>query len=540
VTRVLRCVCLLAAADFAYAQGADAPRTRAERSGYTETTRHDEIRPFLDSVAASARGAVHLTSMGRTTAGRELWMAVVSRPGVRTPADAARLRRPVVYVQANIHSGEVEGKEAVLALVRDLTRDARPNVLDSLVWLVVPNYNADGNETVGPQARQRTEQNGPELVGQRPNGMGLDLNRDYVKAEAPETRASLAVIDAWRPHLFVDCHTTDGSFHGYALTYAPSLHPAAPLGTWSHDSLLPLLRTRVAERHRYPLFAYGNFSASYGDERLTDTVKTGWYTYDHRARYGVNLQGLTGSVSVLLEGYSHDPFERRVKSMYATLRELLSLAADPRQGVMARTRAARRAIATTTAEIPLGARFSSRPMTADVVMEPLVRANDSTARSEPGVPIGFRRTGRLITQRMPVVDRFEATLTRRPPVGYAFDAAHTNVVELLRRHGVLVDSLPRARTIAIERFIVDSIRQATRPFQGHREMTLAGRWERTSIELPAGTWIVRRGGDRDLIAFQLLEPESDDGVVTWNLLDQAIRVGAAAPVVRLMSPVPRR
>jgi hypothetical protein len=540
VSRILIAAMMLASAGAVVAQGTSAPRTRAERSTYTETTRHDEIRPFLDSVASASRGAVQITSMGKTTNGRELWMAIVSRPGVRTPAEAARLRRPVVYVQANIHSGEVEGKEAVLALLRDLVLDPRANVLDSLVWLVVPNYNPDGNEMVGPQAKQRYEQNGPELVGQRPNGAGLDLNRDYVKAEAPETRASLATVDAWRPHVFVDCHTTDGSFHGYALTYAPSLHPAAPLGSWSHDSLLPLLRARVAERHRYPLFPYGNFSAAYGDERLTDTVKTGWWTYDHRARYGVNLQGLTGTVAVLLEGYSHDPFERRVKSMYATLRELLSLAADPSQRVMARTLAARRAIGTMRNEVPLGARFSTQPRRLDVVMEPLMRVADTTTRSEPGVPLGYRRTGRLVTQTMPVVDRFEPTLTRRPSQGYAFDAALTDVVMLLRRHGVRVDSLTRARTVTVERFVVDSLRQAPRPFQGHREVTASGRWERATQELKAGSWIVRRQGDRDLVAFQLLEPESDDGVLTWNLLDASLRAGTAAPVVRLLAPVPLR
>ncbi|MCU0648951.1 MAG: M14 family metallopeptidase [Gemmatimonadaceae bacterium] len=538
--RVVQSV-LLAAPLVATAQGDGAPRTRAERTRYAETTRHDEIRPFLDSVAALAPRAVHVTSMGRTTQGRELWMAIASRPLVRTPADARRLGRPVVYVQANIHSGEVEGKEAVLALLRDLATSSSPTPLDSIVWLVVPNYNADGNETVGPQARQRYEQNGPELVGQRPNGMGLDLNRDYVKAEAPETRAALTVIEAWRPHVFVDCHTTDGSFHGYALTYAPSLHPAAPLGAWSHDTLLPTLRERVATRHQFPLYAYGNFSAGYGDERLTDTVKTGWWTYDHRARYGVNLQGLTGTVAVLLEGYSHDPFERRVRSMYATLRELLSLAADPAQRILARTAAARQATRTLIGEIPIGATFTTTPRVDELVMEPLAKSGDSTARSEPGVPLGFRRTGRLVRQRMPVYDRFDATRRQRASVGgYAFDARWTDAVALLRRHGVTVDSLRSARTVVVDRFVVDTVRRAARPFQGHTELAVIGRWERRTEQLPAGSWVVRRGTDRDLVALQLLEPESDDGLLTWNVFDAGVAVGQPVPVMRLARPVPAR
>jgi hypothetical protein len=546
VTRFpLRPVALVAATLLAatplVAQGPAAPRTRAERTAYTETTRHDEIRPFLDSVAAAAPAAVHVTSMGRTTNGRELWLAIASRPLVRTPEEARRLGRPVVYVQGNIHAGEVEGKEALLALLRDLARDPRPNPLDSLVWLVVPNYNADGNEAVGPQGRQRTEQQGPELVGQRPNGAGLDLNRDYVKAAAAETRAALAIIDAWRPHVFVDCHTTDGSFHGYALTYAPSLHPAAPLGAWSHDTLLPTLRARVAERHRFPLFPYGNFSAAYGDERWTDTVKTGWWTYDHRARYGVNLQGLTGTVAVLLEGYSHDPFERRVRSMYATLRELLSLAAEPGQRVLARTTAARRAATRLATPVPIGARFTTRPDTQPVVLEPLVRAADSTVRAEPGVPIGYRRSGRFLTQRMPVLDRFEPVLTRpASPGGYALVGDWPEAVALLARHGVRVDTLRRAIPVPVERFVVDSVRRASRPFQGHAEVTVRGRWERATVTLPAGTVVVPRGTDRDLVALTLLEPEADDGLLTWNHFDRALAPGTPAPAVRLLRPVRRR
>ena len=126
-------------------------------------------------------------------------------------------------MQGNIHSGEVEGKEALLALLRDLTMDPKPNVLDSIVLIAVPDYNADGNEALAPQARNRGAQQGPEMVGTRPNAQGINLNRDYVRAETPETKGSLAMFNAWDPDVFVDLHTTDGSYHGYALTYSPSL-----------------------------------------------------------------------------------------------------------------------------------------------------------------------------------------------------------------------------------------------------------------------------------------------------------------------------
>ena len=127
--------------------------------------------------------------------------------------------------------------------------------------IVEPIYNADGNDHFAPQATNRTEQNGPEIVGERPNGQHLDLNRDFIKAETPETRMTLGMFRDWDPDVFVDLHTTDGSFHGYALTYAPSLNPARAVfaGPYTRDSLLPVLRQRMHDRDHFEIFDYGNF-----------------------------------------------------------------------------------------------------------------------------------------------------------------------------------------------------------------------------------------------------------------------------------------
>ena len=155
----------------------------------------------------------------------------------------------MVYLQANIHAGEVEGKEAAQMLLRDLTLGPLAPLLDSLVLLVVPIYNVDGNEALAPGDTNRPGQNGPALVGRSANGQGLDLNRDYVKMEAPETRAPRR-CSRWDPHVFVDLHTTNGSYHGYALTYSPGLNPnATAANDFVRDRLLPRLRSRMSERH---------------------------------------------------------------------------------------------------------------------------------------------------------------------------------------------------------------------------------------------------------------------------------------------------
>src|SRR5436190_11612169 len=227
------------------------PRTTAERSDYAATSTSVEVGAFLDSLEL-AGAPISVSEMGTSALGRPIYLVIAADPVVTSAAEAAASGKLVIYLQANIRAGEVEGKEAVLALLRELAGPRR-ELLQRLVVLVAPNYNPDGNDALGPQAVNRSEQNGPELVGQRADGLNLDLNRDYFKAEAPETRASLArVYTTWDPALMVDLHTTDGTRHGYLLTYAPPLDPNGPPGptTFARDQMLPALRRTLQDKYR--------------------------------------------------------------------------------------------------------------------------------------------------------------------------------------------------------------------------------------------------------------------------------------------------
>jgi murein tripeptide amidase MpaA len=520
--------CAPGAAPGPAADAAPGPRTRAERSGYTETSTHADVVGFLDALGAEGL-PLRVEALGRTTEGRDLPLVVASRPLPASPEAARRSGKPIVYLQGNIHAGEVEGKEALQALLRDLLRDPRPNALDSVVVLMVPIYNADGNERFGPQAENRSEQNGPERVGVRANAQGLDLNRDYVKAEAPETRASLAAFAAWDPDVFVDLHTTDGSYHGYALTYAPSLTPAAgEAGAAARDAWLPELRRRMRARHGRETFDYGNFSQRYGADVNTDTVREGWFSYDHRPRFGTNYVGLRGRISLLGEAFSHDPFERRVQATREFVREILSLAAER----SAELRARRAALPRPGDEVALRAELTRSPYVGDVLTEDLAPADPSLPR-EPGVHPGVRRTGRFRTLRIPVHDRFDATLRRTLPHAWLLGPEQAAAVAALRLHGVRVDSVAAPAEVALEVFTVDSATFAARPFQGHREAVVHGRWTRVRRTVRGG-WTVPAGQPLGVVAAYLLEPESDDGLATWNAFDAALAPGREFPVARVV------
>ena len=516
------------------------PRTRAERTNYIETSHYDDVVAFIDSLKRLG-APIAVGSIGTTSEGRQIPYVIASRPLVSTPEAARSLGRPIVYVQGNIHAGEVEGKEALQALIRDLVYQSKRNVLDSIVLIAVPIYNADGNERFADQARNRSEQSGPALVGQRPNAQGLDLNRDYMKADAPETRASLRMFNQWDPDFFVDLHTTDGSYHGYALTYAPSLNPAADIGpafmggAYVRDSLLPELRNRVRSRRGYEIFDYGNFVSQ-------DSAARGWFTYDHRPRFGTNYYALRGRMSVLSEAYSHDPFPRRVASTYAFVSELLSLVAERGARIRRSSARADSAVASwgsgaSPAQVPIRADLTKSPYTGEVVVENLERTGD-TVRTEPGVRRGMRRVGSYSRVRMPVYDRFTATMTTLIAWGYALPATDTAGARLLAAHGITMERTHGACAVSAESFATDSVIVSPTAFQNRRNVRVEGRWQRTDTQLDTGAYVVRLAQPLGVLATYMIDPRSDDGLVAWNVGDRVASGQLRTTPVRLTTPLP--
>lgn len=498
---------------------ARAQSTRAERSGYLETSSLADVVAFLDTLSARSPD-IRVTRLLTSTEGRDVPVVTASRPLVRDAAEARRSGKPVVFLQANIHAGEVEGKEASLMLLRELATGALRPLLDSVVLLVVPVYNADGNEALAPGDVNRPGQNGPAMVGRRANGQGLDLNRDYVKQEAPETRATAGLVAEWDPALFIDLHTTNGSYHGYALTFSPPLNQnEGPASRFVRTELLPEVRRRMKARHGYETFWYGNFR-----NQEPDSLVAGWETYEGAPRYGTNWTGLRGRMAVLSEAYSNADFQTRVLATEAFVREILGFVAERAAEVGAANAADDR-----DRPDSIGIRSTLAPPTEMEVIAEITRAagdgSHGFARRE--------RTGTFRTIRMPVFDRFVATRSEAIPAAYLIPPDWPGVIEVLRRHDIAVEQLTAPWTGRVEAFRIDSLRTARREFEGHRAATAAGRWFGRDGSAAAGWFRVSTDQPRGVLAAYLLEPASEDGLLTWNLFDRGLSQGAEAPVLRV-------
>jgi hypothetical protein len=514
--------------------------TRAEQTAYQETSRYDEVRGFIDALARETP-KVRVEVFGISEEGRDLPLVVVGDPPAPAPPGRSSSRLPVVLVMANIHAGEVEGKEATLHLLRRLALGDLQPLLRSAVWLFAPIYNADGNEKISLE--NRVEQNGPiGGVGTRENAKGLDLNRDFMKLDSSEARALVALFSRWNPDVVVDLHTTNGSYHGYHLTYAPGLnantHPR--IAAFTHEQLLPAVREAMRTRHSFRAFDYGNFTtADAMDDELEgfapgETRQKVWRTFDGRPRFGTNYTGIRNRIAILSEAYSYLDFEGRVKVTEAFVEEIMRFVAAHGGEVTAVTSAVDDAWSRGTAppEQGIASSVQALPTPVDV----LVGAIGSTVNPRSGKSMRTMIETTAVPTSMIVYDRFVPTAMRRVPAEYIVPAAANGAADIverkLREHGVELERVGKASRRTVEQFVLTQVRQDEQAFQGHRATSIEGKFEKRDIDVPAGSLVVSTRQPLGGLVFYLLEPESDDGLTTWNFLDAALKIEGAHPVLK--------
>ncbi len=496
--------------------------TRAERTGYQETSSYADVMRFAQRTAASSR-RIHLTTFGYSFEGRALPLAVVGdvRDGSADAVHASGKLR--VFVQANIHAGEVCGKEAMQMLLRDLARGRHAAWLDSLVLLIAPIYNADGNERV--RLTNRGRQHGPVGgMGQRPNAQGLDLNRDHMKLESPEARSLVRLMREYDPHVAIDLHTTNGTHHGYHLTYSPPLHPNTHPGISRvlRSELFPAVTRAIKAKHGWDFYYYGNVPRS--------GVDRGWYTFDHRPRFNNNYVGLRNRLAILSEAYAYATFQDRVFASLWFVEEIIGHVHQYSSRIRRLIEELDDALIAGR-ELALTATWAESDEPVDIIM------GEVTEERHPftGQPM-FRRTEAQRIERMPEFGTFRPVKTSRAPSAYVIPAELVDVLHKLDDHGIVWERVDRPTRRVVERFTIDSSAVAPREFQGHHVRTVFGSYQEVAEDIPMGAVIVSTSQPLGRLAFTLLEPESDDGLVTWNVLDDEIEGTDSYPIVRLPPP----
>ena len=524
--RVSACalVTAIVAACDASAPPADAFLTRAERTDYRETSSYADVVDFLRR-AAAASPSVHYTTFGHTTEGRALPLAVVGDIEDPSPVSVRASGRTVVYLQGNIHAGEVCGKEALQMLLRDLMSGRHGEWRESMILLIAPIYNADGNERVTLTNRGR--QHGPiGGMGQRPNAQGYDLNRDHMKLDSPEARSVARLLNEFDPQVAVDLHTTNGTRHAYHLTYSPPLHPNTPaeIDDFLRERLLPHVTAQVREKHGWEFYYYGNAGARGGGAR--GGGERGWYTFDHRPRFNNNYLGLRNRIAILSEAYSYATFEERVLATLYFVEEILHHVHEHASEV-------RRIVADADAATVVGDSLALRavPERSAAPVEILLGATIEETHPLTGRPLLLRADTQYV-ETMYEYGTFAPTLRERVPQAYLIPSDLTEILTLLAAHGI---ALEPAATIPLdaEAFQIDSVQTAERPFQSRNEQTLYGDYESAQVTPALGDMLAHADQPLGRLLFSLLEPQSDDGFANWGFLADRLRAGTVYPITRV-------
>ena len=494
------------------------PSTRAERSGYEETSRYADVVAFLDSLQRRDP-TLDLRSFGVSEEGRRLPLVLFGAGIESTPAQIRADPRIRVVVLANIHAGEVAGKEAALVVARDLAAGQQDAWLDSVIVMIAPIYNADGNERI--ELRNRPGQFGPVAgMGQRANARGLDLNRDNMKLDAAEARALARLLIEYDPHVLVDLHTTNGTVHAYHLTYAPPLHPDTDTGIVEElrQRWLPAVTDAVRERTGWEFYHYGNIPGTWGMKG-----EQGWYTFDHRPRFTTHYVGLRNRFGILSEAYSYASFEDRIRAHRVCVEALIDYAAANAarlRGIV--EQADRRPVAGTP--IALAARLV-RGDTAEILLGDVRESRNPYSGEPMRERLEIRRP-----ERMPDYTSFTASVTTTAPVAYLVPDSERATIDRLAAHGIRTHRLGRTGPVAVQVFTADSAQISEREYQRRRPTTLFGSWESTSLQLAKETVVVPVDQPLGRLAAQLLEPTSDDGLAAWSLVE--VDEARQFPIVR--------
>jgi hypothetical protein len=534
----------------------DSLKTRAEISNYEETTHYGEVISFINELQRRT-DKLRVETFGRTEEGRALPLMIFADPPIAHPREARESGRAIVFVQANIHAGEVEGKEAMLVLARRIATGDLKTLLGNLIILIAPIYNADGNERIS--LSNRTAQNGPIAgVGTRENAKGMDLNRDYMKLETPEAVALIGLFNRWDPHLIVDLHTTNGSYHGYHLTYAPMLNPNADarLIAFERNRMLPAITRAVRTHHKFRMYYYGNFATRERINREFDNFepqRSGraalpadkpetkiWRTFDHRPRFGNNYAGLRNRLTILSEAYSYLDFKGRIEVTAAFVEEIFKYSAAHAAEIVAlikRVDADTIRQSSSAKPAQSGVNFEIRPLPKEVPI--LVGAVGKKKNPRSGKDMTAMIADKFTPTFMPDYGIFAATKNAIVPRAYLLrnETGLQSVISKLIAHGLAVEELTEPLTTEVESFVIDKVKREGRSFQGHQAVSLTGKTQKETITFPAGTIIIRTAQPLAKLAFYLLEAESDDGLVAWNFLDEYLEKGKTYPVYKLMSEV---
>jgi len=484
----------------AFTAGA-ALETLAEKTRWRQTGDAAETERLCVAFAKKYPSKVACQSYGVTPEGRRLMYLSVGKRGF-----------PTLWVQAGIHAGEIDGKDATFLLLKKmLAGETNPHLLDKVRLVFVPIVNLDGHERRGKW--HRPNQVGPEEMGWRTTAQNLNLNRDFAKVEAPEMRALLRLWHKEKPLLSLDLHVTNGAQFEPELGLVVQPHTAAGTSPL-HQAGLELERELVArlQSHSvkalpfYPVFEVDDEPAS-GFARYVAAPKFshGYWAHSHR-------------LGVLVEAHSWKDYARRVELHYQTVLRALEVLGEKADSWERASQQAQRSDLAKLASIPLSFKTTDQSSMIDF---PGYHYEQFTSKISGSKVLRYDPT-RPQNWRVPFYEELVPDKSVAPPAqGYVVSAAEMSwLKDKFDTHAIKYAPWRHAGKEKLQVFRATEKKFAGSSLEGRQSLEQKGEWREEEVSLPKGSVFVPIAQPQGRLVIQLLEPTSGDSFLAWGFMNR--------------------
>jgi murein tripeptide amidase MpaA len=480
-------------------------KTHAEQTGYRETPSYADTIDFCRRLAA-ASPTIEFRSFGKSGQGRDLPLLVASETQTLTPEAAKSQGKAVVLIQACIHSGEPDGKDAGFALLRDLAiTKTVVGILENVVLLFIPLYNTDGHERSSPY--NRINQNGPVSMGWRTTRTYQNLNRDYMKADTPETRAWLRLWNEWQPDLFIDCHVSDGADYRSNITFHFERHEGVDpeVVSWEQD----VFRNKVAAATA----AAGNTISWYLEFIDNRDLTRGMRDFNGSPRFSTGYVPLRNRPGILIETHMLKDYRSRVKGTYDFFRAALSeVNKDPKRLIELGQRADKRA--SENSKYPLEFELTDIPTPFE-----LKAFSYETEQSEISGDLRVIYGDEPLDLTVPMYETLRVTTSVVPPLAYIVPVEWSEVIEVLTTHGLRTQRLTNTASVPVESYRFVDVEWPGMPFEGRHMPRFKVLPTNETREFAAGSLVVPFDQPLARLVLGLLEPQAPDSFVRWGFFN---------------------
>lgn len=482
----------------------------SEKTDFRKTPKFAETRDFFQRLE-KASPMLHNMSFGTSPQGRELSLVVIDKDGLTTPEEIRKKGRVIILVESCIHSGEPDGKDACMIYFRDmLLKGVDKQLLNDVSFVLDPVFNVDGHEDF--RATNRINQNGPDELGTRNNALLMNLNRDFLKTEAPEMKDWHRMYNYWDPELFIDCHVTNGADFQYVMTYSVENHGEAmspALKQYATDIYEKQLNERMT-KVGFPMFPYCSYRRSYAPE-----LGASLDAFD--PRYSTSYVAFRNRLGLLLETHIYKPYKERVQSTIEAIRQSAFILANSKKALRKAIEASDAYVASAEfrkQEFPLDYRIDNND---SIIVDYLGWVRDTVKSDLSGANWVRHRYDKPMTYHVPLFTKHVPTVTVKVPEAYILMPQYSNVAEILELNGLKLTRLPEAKEVEVETYRYTGATFSRHQSEGRVPVVATTYTTQTEkLTYPAGSYYIDMNQPNAKLAIYALEPNAPGSLTYWG------------------------